>query len=437
MCQVKKAITTTLNDGKLNTNQASVLATISIGCGYSQLSEFASTLDIPPIGYRLYKIEEKNLQQIIKEENWKTMKEAGAEEAMLAKENGEVDANGIPQVTVIADGAWCKRSYRSAYNAHSGAACIVGQRTGKLLFLGIRNKFCAMCLVNSSQDHLCFKNWSSTSTSMESDIILEGFKRSIEMHGIVYSHLVGDGDSSVFKKLQEEKPYGNFAIQKIECSNHLLRNYCNNLKQLATKKFSSKGLAISSGLKASLKNNIQRLRVAIDCAIKYRRNENVSFQQQVLNLKKDIENSISHVFGDHSQCAKYFCSGEKPNECNLIPSMKECGLHNDIMSHANRLILNSRSLIKNMTNNNAECFNSVIAKFISGKRIDFSKRGGYSLRCQAAGISFNKGADYYHVLHQALTGRSPRTYMKKYILSKKKIAARILCKRKLFGGKKI
>lgn len=211
------------------------------------------------------------------------MKEGGEEEARIARENGEVDQDGIPQITVIADGAWCKRSYRSAYNAHSGAACIVGQKTGKLLYLGIRNKFCAMCQANPSKDHLCFKNWSGT--SMESDIVLEGFKCSMEMHGIKYSHLVGDGDSSIFKKLQIDKPYGNYTIQKVECSNHLLRNHCKNLKLLTTKKFSSKCLAISSSLKTTLKNNIQRLRVAIDCAIKHRREENVPLQQQVLRAK--------------------------------------------------------------------------------------------------------------------------------------------------------
>lgn len=240
------------------------------------MSEFFSTLDIPPIGYTLYKKEEKKLQQVIEEENWKIMKEGSEEEARIARENGEVDQDGIPQITVIADGAWCKRSYRSAYNAHSGAAYIVGQKTGKLLYLGIRNKFCAMFEVNPSKDNLCFKNWSGTSTSMESDIVLEGFKCSKEMHGIKYSHLVGDGDSSVFKKLQIDNPYGNYTIQKVECSNHLLRNYCKNLKLLATKKFSSIGLAISNSLKTTLKNNIQRLRVAIDCAIKQKRRKRSS-----------------------------------------------------------------------------------------------------------------------------------------------------------------
>ncbi|RZC31842.1 hypothetical protein BDFB_011867 [Asbolus verrucosus] len=57
---------------------------------------------------------------------------------MEARENGDIDENiTVPFITVIADGAWCKRSYRTAYNARSGAACIVSQRTGKLLFLEV------------------------------------------------------------------------------------------------------------------------------------------------------------------------------------------------------------------------------------------------------------------------------------------------------------
>jgi len=43
-------------------------------------------------------------------------------------------------------------------------------------------------------------------------------------------HHLGDGDSSVIKRLRIEKPYGpNFVIKKFECTNHLLRNYINRM----------------------------------------------------------------------------------------------------------------------------------------------------------------------------------------------------------------
>lgn len=72
---------------------------------------------------------------------------------------------------------------------------------------------------------------------MESDIIVEGFKRSLEMYGIVYKKLIGDGDSSVYKKIIEARPYGSQLVEKIECKNHLLRNFCTKLRDLCGKLF--------------------------------------------------------------------------------------------------------------------------------------------------------------------------------------------------------
>lgn len=48
------------------------------------------------------------------------MQKAGDEERQLAIQNGEVDVDGIPMCTVIADGQWSKRSYKSKYNALTG-----------------------------------------------------------------------------------------------------------------------------------------------------------------------------------------------------------------------------------------------------------------------------------------------------------------------------
>jgi len=40
-------------------------------------------------------------------------------------------------------------------------------------------------------NHLCYKNWNSPSTAMEADIIVDGFKQSLTMHGLIYSQLIG------------------------------------------------------------------------------------------------------------------------------------------------------------------------------------------------------------------------------------------------------
>jgi hypothetical protein len=53
------------------------------------------------------------------------MEMAGKEEARLAVEENNVDENGIPLITVVADGTWSKKSYKSYYNALSGLVSII------------------------------------------------------------------------------------------------------------------------------------------------------------------------------------------------------------------------------------------------------------------------------------------------------------------------
>lgn len=68
--------------------------------------------------------------------------------------------------------------------------------TKKVLFFGVRNKYCCVCNSAKNQGkeptpHSCFQNWNGPSTAMESDIIVDGFKHSLEMHNIIYSKLIG------------------------------------------------------------------------------------------------------------------------------------------------------------------------------------------------------------------------------------------------------
>lgn len=133
-----------------------------------------------------------------------------------------------------------KLNFKFKLSINTFQGCIIGFRTGKILYLGIRNKYCTVCaraknIEPETPPHKCFKNWSGTSTAMESDIIVEGFKISISAHNLKYTKMIGDGDSSVHKKLLLQKPYGNDLVQKIECKNHLLRNFSNKLRELCGK----------------------------------------------------------------------------------------------------------------------------------------------------------------------------------------------------------
>ncbi|XP_046395536.1 uncharacterized protein LOC124162886 [Ischnura elegans] len=251
-----------------------VTSTICIGQGYSQMAEMSAVLDMPCMSNSTYQKTQQIISSAVHDVAWDLMKKASEQEAELAIQAGEIDKNGVPLITVVADGSWGRRSYKTNYNSLSGVACIVGYRTKKVLFIGVRNKYCSICAKaassgrsNQPKEHLCFKNWASSSTAMESDIIVEGFKKSIEMHNLKYHRLIGDGDSSITKKLAINLPYGiDFPIQKIECVNPLLRNYYNRIRVIIKKTKNEFG-RIPPLLRKRVGDRLMRLRTAVTSAI--------------------------------------------------------------------------------------------------------------------------------------------------------------------------
>ncbi|CAI6371889.1 unnamed protein product [Macrosiphum euphorbiae] len=339
------------------------------------------------------------------------MLSAGKEEGRLAIERGDVDQYGRPKIAVVADGAWSKRSYRTNYNALSGVACIIGAVTKKVIFFGVRNKFCCVCFSAKKHDkgpgpHHFFLNWNGPSTAMEADIIVDRFKHSLEMHNLIYSQLIGDGDSSVMKRLRIAKPYGpNFIIKKVECINHLLRNYINRLRDLTSKRKNSKGERIPGYLRNSIQTRLLRLR-------------NIPYETRLTDLKSDLVNGPNHVFGDHTKCRKYFCQGKKEGENNLVDELKQFELWDDITRARHLLTYHTESLMYNFNNNAAELYNSILAKFIGGKLVNFSHKGSYELRCNAAVTAYNEGANRLSLFNKQITDKSPGMYTKNNIKKK-------------------
>ncbi|XP_072400500.1 uncharacterized protein [Diabrotica undecimpunctata] len=254
---------------------------------------------------------------------------------------------------------------------------------------------------------------------MEADIIIEGFKQSLETHGLKYTTLVGDGDSSVYSKLLRTKPYGpQTIIQKVECRNHLLRNFSSNLRDiLKRKRSSSTNMEVPVALRKEVEINAKRLRFSVSKALKFRLSEKHDYQTTISKLHQDILNIPSHVFGEHERCLEiqYFGCVKKPHNINFVPAMKECGLYRDVEICMNRLILNLDSLVSNMDNNLAEHYNSIVSKFVEGKRVNFSKRGSYQTRCEAAAISYNAGPNYYSIITETSLSERRNIFTNKHI----------------------
>ncbi|CAI6342668.1 unnamed protein product [Macrosiphum euphorbiae] len=427
MCNIKSKICTVKESPKTNwsINKAIVNSTIAIGIGYTQVYELLSGLEIPSISSNTYTRIETLLGAEISNTAWSEMEKAGQEEKRLAIESGCVGSDGIPMITVVADGQWSKRSYRTKYDALSGVASIIGYNTKKVLFVGIRNRYCVICERSNNKkietpNHFCFLNWKQGATSIEADAIAEGFKRSIEIHGVKYSKLIGDGDSSVTKRLNEILPYGPICrVQKVECRNHLLRNYSQKLMAL------SKRTDYPIKIRKKISANILRLRTDITCAIRFRKLENKPLYHKVAGLRLDIANAPNHrIFEIHKNCSAYFCKRSGVPQ-NIILEGKS--IRQEIDTIVSRLSNNAESLIMDVDNNACEQFNSVINKFLGGKRINFTQKSSYSTRVQAAVISYNSG-EYLRSVKKYVTHKSPGKVGKQFL--RRTLAKRYTCQKK-------
>ncbi|CAG5033378.1 unnamed protein product [Parnassius apollo] len=221
-CNICKHICTIKSENthdteKINLNIAAITGIIASGIGNSQFEELCSAIDVPVFTPNTYT---KYQDQVLKK--WEqtassSMAAAAEKEKEIAIEEGRTKG-GFPVIDVLFDGSWCARSYGSNYKALSGTAAVIGRKTGRILYIGVKNKYCLGCARAennniSPKEHKCFKNYEGSSTSMENEIIVEGFKSSISSYGL------GDGDASTYAKILQARLYAekNVIVEKIEC----------------------------------------------------------------------------------------------------------------------------------------------------------------------------------------------------------------------------
>ncbi|KAJ1520495.1 hypothetical protein ONE63_003621 [Megalurothrips usitatus] len=459
-----------VGESEMPANKGAVSGVLAAGGTYTMLSSATAGLNMPCMDRKTWQRHEEDVADNIEAAALEAMLEAGREEYRLAVEAGDVDADGVPFITVIADGMWSKRTYGSKYDAKSGTATIIGFRTGKVLWTSTMNKVCAVCAWaakagRAPRRHTCAKNYSGPSTGMEAAIIAEGFKCSMEMHGLRFDKLVGDGDSSVTSRLLQIKPYGAlYLVEKVECKNHLLRNFRRQLDALAN----NTHLPIPEGvtkqemvhLRKTIGNHAAQLSFGVSKASEHRGVDgeegewpggaapcsahrgalqycfvpDVPTRERVQRLRGDILNAANHRFGEHSRCADYFCkyrdgaaaagpadpadapagaAGHPAQPARLLPSenyperLRKAGLWHHIMLILNRMADKAGSLIYNVNNNPCEVFNGKIARNIGGKRVFLSRRRSFKTRCLAAAIDLNTSGQLQRTVHKKMHGASP------------------------------
>ena len=302
-------------------NVAAVWGQMATGGSFNHLEESMGILGVPVMSKQSFIKTEQTIGKWWWDLFNDSMLAAGKKERELAVQKNSYH-QGVPAITVIVDAGWSKRTHKHTYNALSAVGVIFGQETGRLFYLGVRNKYCSVCKKDPTKEHTCFKNWTGTSSSMESDIILEGFLAAEKQHGVRYINFVGDGDSSVYPTLVSNVPGWGYSIKKQECANHALKCYRASLEQLIKDKPSYKG---KHKLTESMR---QKLTKAARCAIIMRSKESDKHKAAAL-LQEDIMNGPLHYFGSHHKCKSDYCkvvrSLEKENtNSNASQSIITC-----------------------------------------------------------------------------------------------------------------
>lgn len=292
------------NGKRWESNVAAVWGQMATGGGHTRLKEVMSLMGVPVMTKKAFIATESAVDKSWWQSLRESMTEAAEEEKRLAVERGSYH-EGVPAITVIVDAGWSKRSHKHSYNAKSGVGIIVGMETKKLLYVGVRNKYCSVCARAEAQkvepsQHECHKNWIGASSSMETDIIVQGFKEAESQYGLRYTKFVGDGDSSVYPSLITEVPHWGHAIKKIECANHAIKCYRAALEKLVQDNPHYKG-------KGKLTDTMRkRLTKAARCAIKMR-SQITDRKRAVELLRADLHNGPLHCFGVHSECSTDYC----------------------------------------------------------------------------------------------------------------------------------
>ncbi|OXU21297.1 hypothetical protein TSAR_011565 [Trichomalopsis sarcophagae] len=386
------------NGSSMPVNDGAVSGTIRAGTGYSELKQELASMGLKFMSNVTYREHRQKLVATFEKTAQECMEEAAAMERELAIMKGET-INGIPYITVQVDGSWLKRSYRSGkFDSLSGCAAIIGCRTKKVLYVGVRNKLCHVCDLDERKNrapakHKCYKNWGrdQSSSAMEKDIVVQGFLESVEKHKLIYKTVIGDGDSSVYKSILDSNPYRQYGIrvEKVECTNHLLRNMCNKIVD------ASKGRLAHNLVRGNVKTFREyvkkcsfKIRQHVMTLIKIIRNEKDGYSQ-VKMLQNQIINSVHHVFGDHSQCRKFEVPCENQSFKNWIPILKSTGMYSAIRQAVSNLSCHALSLLKCATSNHVESFNAIVAKIVGSKRINFGQRDSYYVRVHAAVVQYN------------------------------------------------
>ena len=145
------------------------------------------------------------------------------------------DKDGLLDIWIIIDGTWKTPGFSSTL----GCGIAIEAYTGLLFDYEAFSRICYTCTLyeNKKKKNLiapdeyakwkeshkdnCNRNWWDSSGAMEVEAASRIYGRSIEKYKMIINTMISDGDSKSFKRVTEDKPYGEkYIIKKKECVQH-------------------------------------------------------------------------------------------------------------------------------------------------------------------------------------------------------------------------
>ncbi|XP_065066739.1 uncharacterized protein LOC135692514 [Rhopilema esculentum] len=306
-------------------NVRAVMAMRNLGIGHDGLESFCMHMNMQqPMTRNNYNKLIDSLHTVYMNEAEQSMKNAA--EQVKAKEQST-------DITASFDGSWQKPGHASL----NGVVSAISVLTGKVLDFQVKSKKCKSCEAHKNMDEtsskylawkldhglVCGTNHVGSSGKMEVDGILEMFKRSEEKHGLRYISFVGDGDSSTYQTVSNQKPYGEeVTIVKKECVGHVQKRLGTRLRKLKTtytKRKLADGKAIGGRGRLTDKM-IDTMQNYYGLAI--RKNKN-----NLIGMANEVKASLYHL-----------ASSEETPQHHLCPKGKDswCGWQRDFANGTNQ-----------------------------------------------------------------------------------------------------
>ncbi|XP_034241620.1 uncharacterized protein LOC117645485 [Thrips palmi] len=247
-------------------------AFVSIGAGYASMEKFGITLQMNIINPEVYR---DHLNQLILENQSLRQQTLSLAREAVRRAHIEVDPSLADQdvidIPVSFDGSWPKRGHTSLV----GFGAVVDILTGLVVDFELVSKFCHMCSIRADEfgDTETFQAWKKrhedlgecninfegSSNSMEKEVGLKLWKRSVQECKMRYTVMLSDGDASTYDFLVAENIYDGIEIVKEECTNHVEKRLGTGLRNLVQVE-KSRGVTLGGRGEDTLKvDNINKL----------------------------------------------------------------------------------------------------------------------------------------------------------------------------------